>query len=65
MALQQPPAPSNGVHPKVAASAVGAAVAGIVVWALNTYAHANIPSDVQGEIEVVFVTVFGYLMPAA
>lgn len=42
---------------KITAQVLGGAVAGIVVWSLNTYAHAAVPA----EIAVAFGTVFAWL----
>lgn len=55
----------DSIHPKVAASAqgttVGGALALILVWALNTYAHAAIPAEIGIAIGTVFSAVLGFL----
>lgn len=56
--------PSTAIHPKVAGATIGAALSGILVWALNTYGHANIPDTVQAEITAIITAIFGYFTPA-
>lgn len=61
------------VHPKVAASAQGSTVGGalalILVWALNRYANAGIPTEIGIALGTIFSSVLGfiagYLKPAA
>lgn len=57
--------PSAPIHPKVVASAqgttAGGALALILVWILNTYAHAAIPDEIAMAIGTVFSAVLGFL----
>lgn len=45
---------------KVAAGAIGAALATIVVWALNTYTHVVLPDYVAGAIATLIGGVAAY-----
>lgn len=55
----------DSVHPKVTAATqgttLGGALALIVVWALNTYAHAAIPAEIGMAIGTVFSVVLGFV----
>lgn len=51
--------PSN----KVTAATIAAALATILVWALQTYAHTAIPEAVQGAIVVLLTLIVSYLVP--
>jgi len=49
---------------KAIGAGFGGAVTTIVVWLLNTYAHANIPDYVQGSILTIVSTALVYFVPA-
>lgn len=55
----------RSVHPKVAAATqgttLGGALALIIVWLLNTYAHADIPPEIGMAIGTVFSAVIGFM----
>ncbi|WP_010185922.1 hypothetical protein [Sphingomonas sp. PAMC 26605] len=48
---------------KVAGAAVGAALSGILVFVLNTYANAGIDQQVAASITVVVTFALGWLTP--
>lgn len=54
---------TNIPRQKVAFAAVGAAIAGILVFVLNTYAHAGINQQVASSITVVVTFALGWLTP--
>jgi len=42
---------------------VGSAAALLVVWALNTYAHANIPAEEAGAINTLVALLLSHFVP--
>jgi hypothetical protein len=50
---------------KVVASTLGGAITAIGVWALNTYASAQIPVEVASAATVLVSTLLAYLVPLA
>lgn len=54
---------TNIPRQKVTFAAVGAALAGILVFVLNTYAHAGINQQIASSIAVVVTFALGWLAP--
>jgi hypothetical protein len=50
---------------KVAAQAVGAALAGITVWALGAFAKITVPAEVAVAFGTIFSVVVSLLVPDA
>lgn len=48
---------------KVSVATIAAALASILVWALQTYAHTELPDVVQGAVVVLLTLGCSYLWP--
>lgn len=61
-------------HPKVSAATAGCALAGVVVWSINTFVRihwhiaatdpAFVPSDISDAFKVVCTFGFGWVCPS-
>jgi CDP-diglyceride synthetase len=60
--VQSASAPTVGPN-KAIAAVIGGAVTTILVWVLNTYAHANIPAEIAGAGQTLITTALVYFVP--
>jgi len=52
------------IGPVTTATTGGVALSGIICWAVEEFAHVQVPSDVQGYAAVLFCIIAGYLVTA-
>jgi len=50
---------------KVGSSAIGGALATIVIWAINTYSGVEMPPEIAAAITTIIVALIAYLVPDA
>lgn len=61
--VYDPRRPWNDVSPKVTGGALGAAVATIAVWGVETGAGIDVPVTVETAFALIVAFVLGYLVP--
>ena len=54
---------SGAIHDKVIAASLGAAVSQIVVWIVESSAHTDMPTAIEGALTTLFVFGLGYFVP--
>lgn len=55
---------SKKVHPKVTASTVGAAIATVFVWVVESVSAVAFPAGVVAAVTVLCTLIAGYLVPS-
>lgn len=55
---------ANRVHPKVTASTVGAAVATVLVWVVESTSAITFPAGVVAAVTTLCTLIAGYMVPA-
>lgn len=50
---------------KVQAMGLSAAITTVLVWLLNTYAHADIPVEIAMSMQGIVAVLVGYIVPPA